>query len=51
MSCALMLLAFIGVYSLVWRRREDLRATPPDQAIAILARILAQLTFGKVLSP
>jgi len=50
-SGALTLLALAGVYLLVWRRRERLRATAPDQAIAVLALILALLAFGKVLSP
>jgi len=40
-----------GVYLLIWRRRERLRTAPPDQAIAVLALILALMTFGKVLSP
>ena len=50
-SGALMLLGLAGVYLLVWRRRERLRASTPDQAIAVLALILALMTFGKVLSP
>ena len=50
-SGAFMLLALAGVYLLVWRRRERLRAVTPDQAIAVLALILALMTFGKVLSP
>ncbi len=50
-SGALMLLGLAGVYVLVWRRRARLRASTPDQAIAVLALILALMTFGKVLSP
>jgi hypothetical protein len=50
-SGALTLLAVAGVYLLVWRRRQRLRAAPPHQAIAVLALILALMTFGKVLSP
>jgi len=50
-SGGLTLLAVAGVYLLVWRRRARLRAAPPDQAIAVLALILALMTFGKVLSP
>ena len=50
-SGGLTLLAVAGVYLLVWRRRERLRAAAPDQAIAVLALILALMTFGKVLSP
>ena len=45
------LLAAAGVYLLIWRRRERLRAAAPDQALAVLALILALMTFGKVLSP
>jgi hypothetical protein len=50
-SGALTLLAVFAVYLLIWRRRERLRATPPDQAVAVLALILALMAFGKVLSP
>jgi len=50
-SGALTLLALAGVYLLIWRRRERLRAAAPDQALAVLALILALMTFGKVLSP
>ena len=50
-SGALTLLAVFAVYLLIWRRRERLRATPPDTAVAVLALILALMTFGKVLSP
>ncbi len=50
-SGAFMLLGLAGVYLLIWRRRERLRAVTPDQAIAVLALILALMTFGKVLSP
>jgi len=45
------LLAVLGVYLLLWRRRERLRLSPPDQAAAVLALVLALVTFGKVLSP
>jgi hypothetical protein len=51
MSGGLTLLAVAGVYLLVWRRRARLRAAPPDQAIAVLALIVALMAFGKVLSP
>ena len=50
-SGGLTLLAVAGVYLLIWRRRARLRAAPPDQALAVLALILALMTFGKVLSP
>jgi hypothetical protein len=50
-SGAFMLLGLAGVYFLIWRRRDRLRASTPDQAIAVLALILALMTFGKVLSP
>lgn len=50
-SGGLMLLAVFGIYALIWRGREHLRANLPDQAIAVLALILALMTFGKVLSP
>jgi len=50
-SGGLTLLAVAGVYLLIWRRRARLRAAAPDQAIAVLALILALMTFGKVLSP
>ena len=50
-SGALTLLAVFAVYLLIWRRRERLRVTPPDTAVAVLALILALMTFGKVLSP
>jgi len=50
-SGGLTLLAIAGVYLLIWRRRERLRAAAPDQALAVLALILALMTFGKVLSP
>jgi hypothetical protein len=51
LSGGLTLLAVAGVYLLVWRRRVRLRATPPDQVIAVLALIVALMTFSKVLSP
>jgi len=40
-----------GIYLMIWRRRARLRAAPPDQAVAVLALVLALMTFGKVLSP
>jgi hypothetical protein len=51
MSGGLTLLAVTGVYLLVWRRRARLRDALPDQALAVLALILALMTFSKVLSP
>ena len=51
MSGGLTLLAVTGVYLLVWRRRARLRGVLPDQALAVLALILALMTFSKVLSP
>ena len=51
LSGGLTLLAVAGVYYLVWRRRARLRATPPDQVIAVLALVVALMAFGKVLSP
>jgi hypothetical protein len=51
MSGGLTLLAVAGVYLLVWRRRARLRGVLPDQAFAVLALILALMTFSKVLSP
>ncbi len=51
MSGALTVLAVAGIYLLIWRRRARLRAAAPDVAIAVLALILALMTFGKVLSP
>lgn len=50
-SGPLTLLAVIGVYALVWRRRQRLRDVPQDQVLAVLALILALMTFSKVLSP
>ena len=50
-SGALMLLALAGVYLVAWLRREHLRASLPDQAVAVLALVLALMVFGKVLSP
>ena len=51
LSGPLTVLAVLGVYVLLWRRRERLRHSPPAQAAAVLALILALVTFGKVLSP
>ena len=45
------LLALAVTYCLIWRRRETLRANPRLVPIAVLALILAFMTFGKVLSP
>jgi hypothetical protein len=44
-------LALIVTYGLIWRRRATLRATPRLVPLAVLAVILAFMTFGKVLSP
>ncbi len=51
MSGGLTLLAVATVYLLVWLRRHRLRAAPADQALVVLALLLALMTFGKVLSP
>ena len=51
MSGGLTLLAVAAVYLLVWLRRHRLRAVPADQALVVLALLLALMTFGKVLSP
>ena len=51
LSGGLMLIAVFIVYLLVWRRRVRLRQALPDQALAVLALILALMAFGKVLSP
>jgi len=45
------LLAVLAVYYAVWQRRSRVRASTADQALAVLALILALMTFGKVLSP
>ena len=45
------LLALAVTYCLIWRRRETLRAEPRLVPLAVLALILAFMTFGKVLSP
>jgi len=45
------LLALLVTYWLIWRRRATLRATPRLVPLAVLALILAFMTFGKVLSP
>lgn len=47
----LTMIALAAVYALVWRRRERLRAVRPEVPLAVLALILALMTFGKVLSP
>jgi hypothetical protein len=51
MSGGLTLIAVAAVYLLAWLRRHHLRTTPADQAIVVLALLLALMTFGKVLSP
>ena len=51
MSGGLTLLALAAVYLVAWARRERLRAAPADQALVVLALLLALMTFGKVLSP
>ena len=51
MSGGLTLLAVAAVYLVAWLRRERLRAAPADQALVVLALLLALMTFGKVLSP
>jgi len=50
-SGGLTLLAVAAVYLVAWLRRERLRAAPADQALVVLALLLALMTFGKVLSP
>lgn len=51
MSGGLTLLAVAAVYLFAWLRRSRLRVAPADQAIVVLALLLALMTFGKVLSP
>jgi len=51
MSGGLTLLAVAAVYLVAWLRRERLRTAPADQALVVLALLLALMTFGKVLSP
>ncbi len=50
-SGGLTLLAVAAVYLVVWLRRHRLRRAPSDQALVVLALLLALMTFGKVLSP
>jgi hypothetical protein len=50
-SGGLTLLAVTGVFYLVWRRRTRLLAAPQEQILAVLALLLALMTFSKVLSP
>ncbi|MGD0996941.1 MAG: hypothetical protein ABR941_01295 [Thermoleophilia bacterium] len=45
------LIALAVTYWLIWRRRATLRTTPRLVPLAVLALILAFMTFGKVLSP
>ena len=51
LSGGLTLLAVAAVYLFAWLRRRHLRAAPADQALVVLALLLALMTFGKVLSP
>ena len=51
MSGGLTMLAVAVVYLFAWQRRRRLRAVPADQALVVLAIVLAIVTFGKVLSP
>ena len=51
LSGALELAALAATYALIWRRRVTLRARPDLVPLAVLALILAFMTFGKVLSP
>jgi hypothetical protein len=51
LSGVIMVIALLVVYGLVWRRRERLKDVPADVSLAVLALILALMTFGKVLSP
>ena len=51
MSGGLTLLAVAAVYLVAWLRRRRLRTAPADQALVVLALLLALMTFGKVLSP
>ena len=51
MSGGLTLLAVATVYLIAWLRRRRLRTAPADQALVVLALLLALMTFGKVLSP
>jgi len=44
-------IALSVVYWLIWRRRELLRKTPRMVPLAMLAVVLAFITFGKVFSP
>jgi hypothetical protein len=50
-SGGLTLLAVAAVYLFAWLRRGRLREAPADQALVVLALLLALMTFGKVLSP
>lgn len=50
-SGGLMLLGLGAAYLLIWRRRDRLRAAKAQVPLAVLALILALMTFGKVLSP
>jgi hypothetical protein len=51
LSGGLTFLALAAVYWFAYRRRARLRAAPVDVPLAVLALILALMTFGKVLSP
>jgi hypothetical protein len=51
LSAPLTLAAVLGVYWLLLRRRALLARLPQEQPLAVLALLLALMTFGKVLSP
>jgi hypothetical protein len=51
LSTAATLVALGIAYALVWRRRGALRADARTLPLAVLAILLALVTFGKVLSP
>jgi hypothetical protein len=45
-------LAMLGVvYAAIWRRRGEIRASPPLAVLAVTAVLASFVTFGKVLSP
>lgn len=50
-SGPLTLLAIAVIYGLIWRRRASLAARPEDSVLAVLALLLALMSFSKVLSP
>jgi hypothetical protein len=51
LSGPLTVAAVLGVYWLLLRRRTLLEQAPQEQPLAVLALLLALMTFGKVLSP